>query len=62
MFSQDGWYSEGYDYYGTKVDETRIYSDTEYYPSTTTSTSSRRRGELQKQNQLSSLTTFRFRL
>ncbi|XP_043278077.1 protein unc-13 homolog B isoform X12 [Venturia canescens] len=42
--SQDGWYSEGYDYPGTKVDETRIYSDTEYYPSTTTSTSSRRRG------------------
>nr|XP_031836446.1 protein unc-13 homolog B isoform X8 [Nomia melanderi] len=42
--SQDGWYSEGYDYHGTtRVDETRIYSDTEYYPSTTTS-SSRRRG------------------
>ncbi|XP_076288063.1 unc-13 isoform X11 [Lasioglossum baleicum] len=42
--SQDGWYSEGYDYPGTRVDETRIYSDTEYcYPSTTTS-SSRRRG------------------
>ncbi|KAG7203577.1 hypothetical protein KM043_013620 [Ampulex compressa] len=42
-YSQDGWYSEGYDYHGTRVDETRIYSDTEYYPSTTTS-SSRRRG------------------
>ncbi|KOX76752.1 Phorbol ester/diacylglycerol-binding protein unc-13 [Melipona quadrifasciata] len=40
--SQDGWYSEGYDYHGTRVDETRIYSDTEYYPSTTTSTSRRR--------------------
>lgn len=43
-YSQDGWYSEGYDYQGTRVDESRIYSDTEYYPSTTTSTSSRRRG------------------
>ncbi|XP_078049556.1 protein unc13 homolog isoform X12 [Augochlora pura] len=43
-YSQDGWYSEGYDYHGSaRVDETRIYSDTEYYPSTTTS-SSRRRG------------------
>ncbi|XP_015191567.1 PREDICTED: protein unc-13 homolog B isoform X4 [Polistes dominula] len=41
--SQDGWYSEGYDYYGTRFDDTRIYSDTEYYPSSTT-TSSRRRG------------------
>ncbi|XP_017761183.1 PREDICTED: rac guanine nucleotide exchange factor JJ-like [Eufriesea mexicana] len=40
--SQDGWYSEGYDYHGTRVDETRIYSDTEYYPSNTTSTSRRR--------------------
>ncbi|XP_068986665.1 protein unc-13 homolog B isoform X8 [Bombus flavifrons] len=40
--SQDGWHSEGYDYHGTRVDETRIYSDTEYYPSTTTSTSRRR--------------------
>lgn len=43
-FSQDGWYSEGYDYHGTRVDETRMYSDTEYYPSTTTS--SRRRGNV----------------
>ncbi|XP_076546739.1 unc-13 isoform X14 [Osmia lignaria lignaria] len=40
--SQDGWYSEGYDYHGTRLDETRIYSDTEYYPSTTTSSSRRR--------------------
>ncbi|XP_076643711.1 unc-13 isoform X6 [Halictus rubicundus] len=40
--SQDGWYSEGYDYHGTRVDETRIYSDTEYYPSTTTSSARRR--------------------
>ncbi|XP_017797575.1 PREDICTED: uncharacterized protein LOC108578708, partial [Habropoda laboriosa] len=40
--SQDGWYSEGYDYHGTRVDETKIYSDTEYYPSTTTSSSRRR--------------------
>ncbi|XP_015431968.1 PREDICTED: uncharacterized protein LOC107188226 [Dufourea novaeangliae] len=41
--SQDGWYSEGYDYHGTtRVDETRIYSDTEFYPSTTTSSSRRR--------------------
>ncbi|XP_014475891.1 PREDICTED: uncharacterized protein LOC106745120 [Dinoponera quadriceps] len=39
--SQDGWYSEGYDYYGTRVDDTRIYSDTEYY---TNSSSTRKRG------------------
>ena len=44
-YSQDGWYSEGYDYGTTRVDETRIYSDTEYYPSTTTGVSSRKRGE-----------------
>ncbi|XP_023290333.1 probable serine/threonine-protein kinase kinX [Orussus abietinus] len=42
--SQDGWYSEGYDYTGTRVDETRIYSDTEYYSGTGTTTFSRRRG------------------
>ena len=47
FFSQDGWYSEGYyDYHGTKNDESRIYSDTEYYPSTTTSSSSRRKGNI----------------
>ncbi|XP_046838440.1 probable serine/threonine-protein kinase kinX [Vespa crabro] len=40
--SQDGWYSEGYDYHGTRLDDTRIYSDTEYYPSSTTTTSRRR--------------------
>ncbi|CAD1473428.1 unnamed protein product, partial [Heterotrigona itama] len=39
---QDGWYSEDYDYHGTRVDETKIYSDTEYHPSTTTSTSRQR--------------------
>lgn len=44
-FSQDGWYSEDYDYHGTRVDETKIYSDTEYYPSSTTS-ASRRRGKM----------------
>ncbi|XP_043673213.1 uncharacterized protein LOC122631512 isoform X1 [Vespula pensylvanica] len=40
--SQDGWYSEGYDYHGTRLDDTRIYSDTEYYPISTTTTSRRR--------------------
>ncbi|CAL1678040.1 unnamed protein product [Lasius platythorax] len=40
--SQDGWYSEGYDYHGTKVDDVRIYSDTEYYSNSTTSTTKRR--------------------
>ncbi|XP_070163227.1 protein unc-13 homolog B-like isoform X11 [Polyergus mexicanus] len=40
--SQDGWYSEGYDYHGTKVDDARIYSDTEYYSNNTTSTTKRR--------------------
>ncbi|KAK0080394.1 hypothetical protein PV325_014024, partial [Microctonus aethiopoides] len=36
-YSQDGWYSEGYDYPNNKIDDTRICSDTEYYPSTTSS-------------------------
>ncbi|XP_011307877.1 protein unc-13 homolog A-like isoform X3 [Fopius arisanus] len=31
--SQDGWYSEGYDYQATRIDDTRICSDTEFYPS-----------------------------
>ncbi|XP_057334436.1 protein unc-13 homolog A-like isoform X10 [Microplitis mediator] len=35
--SQDGWYSEGYDYQGTRIDDSRVFSDTEYYPSTTSS-------------------------
>jgi len=43
-FSQDGWYSEGtYDYHGTRIDDTRIYSDTEYYSNNTTSTTRRPR-------------------
>ncbi|XP_071643533.1 uncharacterized protein [Temnothorax longispinosus] len=44
--SQDGWYSEGtYDYHSTRVDDTRIYSDTEYYSNNTTSTTRRPRGK-----------------
>ncbi|XP_063994154.1 uncharacterized protein LOC135171497 [Diachasmimorpha longicaudata] len=35
--SQDGWYSEGYDYQGTRIDDTRICSDNEFYPSVNTS-------------------------
>ncbi|XP_029166172.1 uncharacterized protein LOC114936974 [Nylanderia fulva] len=41
--SQDGWYSEGYDYHGTRVDD-RIYSDTEYYSNNTSAT--KRRGKV----------------
>jgi len=44
-FSQDGWYSEGtYDYHSTRIDDTRIYSDTEYYSNNTTTTR-RQRGK-----------------
>ncbi|XP_011882923.1 PREDICTED: uncharacterized protein LOC105570388 [Vollenhovia emeryi] len=44
--SQDGWYSEGtYDYHGSRGDDTRIYSDTEYYANNTTSTTRRPRGK-----------------
>ncbi|XP_070516247.1 uncharacterized protein [Cardiocondyla obscurior] len=44
--TQDGWYSEGtYDYQGTRIDDTRIYSDNEYYSNNTTSTSRRPKGK-----------------
>ncbi|XP_018365090.1 PREDICTED: phorbol ester/diacylglycerol-binding protein unc-13-like, partial [Trachymyrmex cornetzi] len=44
--SQDGWYSEGtYDYHGTRIDDTRIYSDTEYYSNNTTTTTRRSKGK-----------------
>ncbi|XP_011328938.1 uncharacterized protein LOC105274476 isoform X2 [Ooceraea biroi] len=44
--SQDGWYSEGYDYYGTtRVDDARIYSDTEYYSNNSTTTARKRGGK-----------------
>ncbi|XP_028982489.1 uncharacterized protein LOC107045789, partial [Diachasma alloeum] len=36
-YSQDGWYSEGYDYQGPRIDDTRICSDNEFYPSINTS-------------------------
>lgn len=42
FYSQDGWYSEGYDYQGVRVDDSRIYSDTEYYPTTATIPSKRK--------------------
>ncbi|XP_018339165.1 PREDICTED: uncharacterized protein LOC108746730 [Trachymyrmex septentrionalis] len=44
--SQDGWYSEGtYDYHSTRIDDTRIYSDTEYYSNNTSTTTRRSRGK-----------------
>ncbi|KAK0088145.1 hypothetical protein PV326_004936, partial [Microctonus aethiopoides] len=53
-YSQDGWYSEGYDYPNNKIDDTRICSDTEYYPSTTSSKirASYRRPSLERQTTL----------
>ncbi|CAD6216256.1 GSCOCG00011320001-RA-CDS, partial [Cotesia congregata] len=53
--SQDGWYSEGYDYQGTRIDDTRVFSDTEsYYPSTTSSSrrGPHRKPSLERQNTL----------
>ncbi|CAG5083446.1 Similar to unc-13: Phorbol ester/diacylglycerol-binding protein unc-13 (Caenorhabditis elegans), partial [Cotesia congregata] len=54
-YSQDGWYSEGYDYQGTRIDDTRVFSDTEsYYPSTTSSSrrGPHRKPSLERQNTL----------
>ncbi|XP_020291931.1 protein unc-13 homolog B isoform X3 [Pseudomyrmex gracilis] len=44
--SQDGWHSEGYDYHSTRIDDTRIYSDTEYYSNNSTTTTKRRTGKV----------------